>query len=86
MVVVRHDSPLFRDVSGLSQARIAVEIGFLTDKLIRLHYPSVSRILFSDSSSALRAVLEGKADAYIGNLHVTVHRDGVDSTNSSGNG
>ncbi|WP_404837037.1 ATP-binding protein [Aeromonas media] len=71
VVVVRHDSPLFRDVSGLSQARIAVEIGFLTEKLVRLHYPSVSRILFSDSSSALRAVLEGKADAYIGNLHVT---------------
>ncbi|HIC8860387.1 TPA: response regulator [Aeromonas hydrophila] len=71
VVVVRHDSPLFRDVSGLSQARIAIEIGFLTEKLVRLHYPSVSRILFSDSSSALRAVLEGKADAYIGNLHVT---------------
>ncbi|WCH26316.1 response regulator [Aeromonas salmonicida] len=71
VVVVRHDSPLFRDVSGLSQARIAVEIGFLTEKLVRLHYPSASRILFSDSSSALRAVLEGRADVYIGNLHVT---------------
>ncbi|WP_410488277.1 ATP-binding protein [Aeromonas caviae] len=71
VVVVRHDSPLFRDVSGLSQARIAIEVGFLTDKLVRLHYPSVSRILFSDSNSALNAVLERKADAYIGNLHVT---------------
>ncbi|MGB6187434.1 MAG: transporter substrate-binding domain-containing protein [Aeromonas molluscorum] len=70
VVVVRHDSPLFRDVSGLSQARIAVEVGFLTDKLVRLHYPSVSRIQLPDSSSALRAVLAGQADAYIGNLHV----------------
>lgn len=71
VVVVRHDSPLFLDVSGLGQARIAVEVGFLTDKLVRLHYPSVSRLLFSDSSTALRAVLEGRADAYIGNQHVT---------------
>ncbi len=71
VVVVRHDSSLFRDVSGLSQARIAVEAGFLTERLVRLHYPSVSRIPLPDSGSALRAVLEGKADAYIGNLHVT---------------
>ncbi|MFM5841042.1 transporter substrate-binding domain-containing protein [Aeromonas sanarellii] len=71
VVVMRHDSPLFRNTRELSQSRIAVEVGFLTDKLIRLHYPSVSRVLFSDSSSALRAVLDGRADAYIGNLHVT---------------
>ncbi|KFN20567.1 response regulator [Aeromonas bestiarum] len=71
VVVVRHDSPFFRDVSGLNQSRIAIEAGFLTEKLVRLHYPGVSRILFQDSSSALQAVLDKQADAYIGNLHVT---------------
>lgn len=71
VVVVRHDSPFFRDVSGLNQSRIAIEAGFLTEKLVRIHYPDVSRILFQDSSSALQAVLDKQADAYIGNLHVT---------------
>ncbi|MFE8728130.1 response regulator [Aeromonas hydrophila] len=71
VVVVRHDSPFFRDVSGLNQSRIAIEAGFLTEKLVRIHYPDVSRILFRDSSSALQAVLDKRADAYIGNLHVT---------------
>ncbi|MGG5827035.1 ATP-binding protein [Aeromonas salmonicida] len=70
VVVVRHDSPFFRDVSGLNRSRLAIEAGFLTEKLVRLHYPDVSRILFQDSSSALQAVLDKQADAYIGNLHV----------------
>ncbi|WP_330541012.1 transporter substrate-binding domain-containing protein [Aeromonas hydrophila] len=71
VVVVRHDSPFFRNVSGLNQSRIAIEAGFLTERLVRIHYPDVSRVLFQDSSSALRAVLDKRADAYIGNLHVT---------------
>ncbi|MGL6051663.1 MAG: transporter substrate-binding domain-containing protein, partial [Aeromonas salmonicida] len=71
VVVVRHDSPFFRDVSGLNRSRLAIEAGFLTEKLVRLHYPDVSRILFQDSSSALQAVLDKQADAYIGNLHVS---------------
>ncbi|HHO2169299.1 TPA: response regulator [Aeromonas hydrophila] len=71
VIVVRHDSSFFRDVSGLNQSRIAIEAGFLTEKLVRIHYPDVSRILFQDSSSALQAVLDKQADAYIGNLHVT---------------
>ncbi|CAJ1832618.1 ATP-binding protein [Aeromonas salmonicida] len=71
VVVVRHDSPFFQDVSALSQSRIAIEAGVLTEKLVKLHYPDVSRILFQDSSSALQAVLDKQADAYIGNLHVS---------------
>ncbi|WP_429233904.1 response regulator [Aeromonas salmonicida] len=70
VVVVRHDTSFFQDVSALSQSRIAIEAGFLTEKLVRLHYPDVSRILFQDSSSAMQAVLDKQADAYIGNLHV----------------
>ncbi|POG24016.1 two-component system sensor histidine kinase/response regulator [Aeromonas bestiarum] len=71
VVVVHHDSPFFQDVSALSQSRIAIEAGVLTEKLVKLHYPDVSRILFQDSSSALQAVLDKQADAYIGNLHVS---------------
>ncbi|MFS1162441.1 transporter substrate-binding domain-containing protein, partial [Aeromonas salmonicida] len=70
VVVVRHDTSFFQDVSALSQSRIAIEAGFLTEKLVRLHYPDVSRILFQDSGSAMQAVLDKQADAYIGNLHV----------------
>ncbi|EKB17617.1 hypothetical protein HMPREF1168_03844 [Aeromonas veronii AMC34] len=71
VVVVRHDSPLFKNVSGLNKSRIAIEAGFLTEKLVRAHYPEVQRLLFQDTDMALQAVLDKRADAYIGNLHVT---------------
>ncbi|MGN5114456.1 ATP-binding protein [Aeromonas jandaei] len=70
VVVVRQDSPLFRDVSRLQSASIAIEKGFLTEKLVKLHYPNVTPRLFVDTSRALQAVEQGRADAYIGNLHV----------------
>lgn len=71
VVVVRHDSTLFKDVSGLNKSRVAIEAGFLTEKLVRAHYPDVQRLLFQDTEMALQAVLDKRADAYIGNLHVT---------------
>ncbi|EKP0259127.1 transporter substrate-binding domain-containing protein [Aeromonas sobria] len=70
VVVVRQDSALFRDVSQLQSASIAIEKGFLTEKLVKLHYPNVTPRLFVDTRSALQAVEQGQADAYIGNLHV----------------
>lgn len=70
VVVVRQDSALFQDVSRLPQASVAIEKGFLTEKLIRLHYPNVSPLLVVDTHSALMAVEQREADAYIGNLHV----------------
>ncbi|MFM4731699.1 response regulator [Aeromonas salmonicida] len=70
VVVVRQDSALFRDVSRLPHATVAIEKGFLTEKLIRLHYPNVSPLLVVDTRSALMAVEQRDADAYIGNLHV----------------
>ncbi len=70
VVVVRQDSPLFRNVSSLQSASIAIEKGFLTEKLVKLHYPNVKPHLVVDTRSALQAVELGDADAYIGNLHV----------------
>ncbi|MFB2875243.1 transporter substrate-binding domain-containing protein, partial [Aeromonas jandaei] len=68
VVVVRQDSALFRDVSRLQSASIAIEKGFLTEKLLKLHYPHVTPRLFVDTRRALQAVEQGRADAYIGNL------------------
>ncbi|WP_323904156.1 ATP-binding protein [Aeromonas hydrophila] len=70
VVVVRQDSALFRDVSRLQSASIAIEKGFMTEKLVKLHYPKVTPRLFLDTRSALQAVEQGRADAYIGNLYV----------------
>ncbi|HDO1314168.1 TPA: transporter substrate-binding domain-containing protein, partial [Aeromonas veronii] len=70
VLVVRQDSRLFRDVSDLQSASIAIEKGFLTEKLVKLHYPEAKQHLFLDTHSALLAVEQGRAEAYIGNLHV----------------
>lgn len=69
VVVVRQDSGLFRDVSRLQSASIAIEKGFLTERLVKLYYPNVTPRLFVDTKNALQAVEQGRADAYIGNLH-----------------
>ena len=70
VVVVRQDSKLFRDVSRLQTSRIAIEKGFLTEKLIKFYYPNVKQHLFVDTHSALLALEQGLVDAYIGNFHV----------------
>ncbi|EPC8365970.1 ATP-binding protein [Vibrio cholerae] len=70
VVVVRQDSKLFTDVNRLKSATIAIEKGFLTERLVKLHYPEVTQRLFIDTPSALLAVERGDADAYIGNIHV----------------
>ncbi|MBS2784184.1 transporter substrate-binding domain-containing protein [Aeromonas salmonicida] len=70
VVVVRNDSPLFKDIRRLNHAKVAIEVGFLTEQLVKFHYPDVDRILVNDTDTALEAVLAKQADAYIGNLHV----------------
>ncbi|MGI2163687.1 response regulator [Shewanella oncorhynchi] len=70
VVVIRYDSRFFRDVSEFGQARIAVEKGFSTEKLVKLHYPTVTEVTFSNTEQALSSVIDKTTDAYIGNLHV----------------
>nr|WP_320126882.1 transporter substrate-binding domain-containing protein [uncultured Shewanella sp.] len=70
VVVIRYDSRFFRDVSEFGRARIAVEKGFSTEKLVKLHYPTVSEVTFSNTEQALSSVIDKTTDAYIGNLHV----------------
>ncbi|MGL6276547.1 transporter substrate-binding domain-containing protein [Aeromonas dhakensis] len=69
-IVVRDDSKIFLDVNHLQEARIAVENGFLTEELVKLHYPKAKLLLSTDAKKALKAVEIGDADAYIGNAHV----------------
>lgn len=70
VVVIRYDSRFFRDVSEFGRARIAVEKGFSTEKLVKLHYPTVTEVTFSNTEQALKSVIDKTTDAYIGNLHV----------------
>lgn len=70
VVVVRHDSILFHDASQLLHARVAVESGIVTKKNIEIYYPDAHSNLVDDTESALRSVMNGSADAYIGNIHV----------------
>ena len=70
VIVVREDSKIFRDITHLQKAKIAIEHGFLTEELVKLHYPKANILFYDDPKKALNAVEIGDVDAYIGNLHV----------------
>jgi PAS domain S-box-containing protein len=67
-ILTRKDSPFIGSLDDLKGKTVAVEKDFvITDKL-RLDYPGIQLLVIVGSENALRAVSEGRADAYVGNL------------------
>ena len=65
-VVVKADDKTVQAATQLADARIAVEKGFAMDRLLRERFPHAQITAFADTTSALRAVAKGDADAYLG--------------------
>ena len=66
VVVNVRDSAFKGDVTQLGNARIAIEDGFALERMLRVRFPRARIETFADTSSALRAVEQGAADAYLG--------------------
>lgn len=49
-----------------ARARIAVENGYVLEPLLRERFPQAEILAFTDTSSAMHAVAEGRADVYAG--------------------
>ena len=54
------------DLRNLSGKRVAVEKGYFMQEMLQKNYPQIQLIAVGDTRSALNQVLEGKADAYVG--------------------
>ncbi|MES2013240.1 MAG: EAL domain-containing protein [Pseudomonadota bacterium] len=50
----------------LTNKRVAVEKGYFIQELLQKNYPSIRLILANNTQNALNLVLNGKADAYVG--------------------
>ncbi|QRY81375.1 transporter substrate-binding domain-containing protein [Pseudomonas sp. PDNC002] len=67
LIFARRDSTI-RVLDDLSGRRVAVEQDYAVHELLTKAVPGVDFVITEDSSSALKAVSIGRADAYVGNL------------------
>ncbi|MGF6726943.1 two-component system sensor histidine kinase EvgS [Paraburkholderia sp. GAS41] len=65
-VVVKADNHAVSGPAQLVNGRLAIETGFALERSLRERFPRAEIVLFADTGSALRAVAQGDADAYLG--------------------
>ena len=69
-IVARSNGPFFVSESDLAGKVVALEEGFGNVRYFRDKHPDVEVVEYPDTLSCLRAVSDGKADAYAGNRAV----------------
>jgi PAS domain S-box-containing protein len=70
MVFTKRDHPAIKSIEELAGKTIAVENGFFLHDKIKGQFPRITLLPVPDTLSALKAVVGGKAQAYVGNLMV----------------
>jgi PAS domain S-box-containing protein len=70
MVFTRRDYPAIKSIEDLTGKTVAVEDRFYLHGKLKKQYPQVKLLPVADTMSALKAVAQGKAQAYVGNLLV----------------
>lgn len=68
VIFSRTDSDFISSVNDLIGKTVAVEQGFVIQKMLKLESPNIKLLLKKNPEEALKAVAFGEADAYIGNL------------------
>lgn len=68
MIVDNGEGQFLGDLKHLASKKVAVEKGYFTEEILRTHYPSIELILVNTTADALRYVMDGKADAYVGDM------------------
>ena len=73
VVITRGDTDNITSVDDLEDKVVAVEDGFYTHEILKTDYPKSKLLPVANTLEALKAVLIGKADAYVGNQFVASH-------------
>lgn len=71
----------------LTVKRVAVEKGYFTQELLTKDYPQIQLVLARNTQQALSLVLDGKADAYVGDActtNYTIKKNGLFKLRFSG--
>ncbi len=87
MIVDRGEGAFIGSLENLSSRRVAVEKGSYTQELLKKNYPYVQLILANSILEALYSVINGKADAYVGDLsaiNYAIKNNGLETLRFSG--
>ena len=68
MIVDNGQGEFVGDLKHLASKKVAVEKGYFIQEILTTHYPNIELILVNTTADALRYVMEGKADAYVGDM------------------
>lgn len=68
MIVDNGQGEFIGALKYLASKKVAVEKGYFIQEMLATHYPHIELILVSSTAEALRYVVEGKADAYVGDM------------------
>lgn len=87
MIVDRGEGTFIGSLENLSSKRVAVEKGSYTQELLKKNHPYIQLILANSILEALYSVLNGKADAYVGDLsaiNYAIKNNGLETLRFSG--
>gem|GEM_PF-767200 len=87
MIVDRGEGSFIGNLENLSSRRVAVEKGSYTQELLKKNYPYIQLILANSILEALYSVINGKADAYVGDLsaiNYAIKNNGLETLRFSG--
>jgi diguanylate cyclase (GGDEF)-like protein/PAS domain S-box-containing protein len=56
------------NLKHLASKKVAIEKGYFTQEMLTTHYPKIELVLVDSTAEALRYVMKGKADAYVGDM------------------
>ncbi|QIR76311.2 transporter substrate-binding domain-containing protein [Sulfurospirillum diekertiae] len=68
MIVDNGEGKFIGNLEHLSGKRVTVEKGYFTQELLTTKYPKIELVLANNILEALTFVMEGKADAYVGDM------------------
>ncbi|CAK0742969.1 two-component system, NarL family, sensor histidine kinase EvgS [Gammaproteobacteria bacterium] len=68
VIFTRKDSPFISGLADLKGKTVSAEKGYVTTDKLRADFPAIRLLEVPTSVEALRAVADGRADAYMGNL------------------
>lgn len=68
VIIADHQRSFISGLADLRQATVTVERDYVMEGWLRRDLPEARFLVFNDSLDCLRAVAEGRADAYVGNL------------------
>lgn len=87
MIVDNGEGQFIGSLDRLSKKRVAVEKSYFTQEMLATKYPNIHLVLANNILEALTFVMEGKADAYVGDMsaiNYTIKNNGLEKLRISG--